>query len=68
MSMILLLFGETLGSSLGVYLGYSSRFGFNKVSFRSILSVAPICDMPCTRYVQFGVIVPSLINGTVENS
>ena len=36
------------------------------MSFRSILSGAPLCEMHCTRYVQFGVILHSLINGTVE--
>ena len=66
--MLLLFYGETLGSWLGVYLGSSSRSGVNQVSLGSILPGAPLCEMHFTRSVQFGVIVTSLMNGTVENS
>ena len=66
--MLLLLFGAMLGSWLGVFLGSSSIYGVNQVSMRSTLYGTTICDLSCTRYFQFGVIVPYLMNGTVESS
>ena len=46
----------------------SSISGYNHVSLGSISSGAPISELCCTRSVQLRGIVPSLINGTVENS
>ena len=66
--MLLLFSGATLGSRLGGFLRSSLRYWVNQVFLRSIWSGAPICDLRYTRYVQFGVIVPSLMNGTVDNS
>ena len=60
--------GMTLGTQVGVYLGSSSRYGVNKLSLRSGLSGAPLCEMRCTILVQFGVIVTLLMYKTVENS
>ena len=65
-SMFILFSGGTLGSLFGVSLGYYSRSTVNQVYLRSILYCAPLCDLSCTRSVQFGGIVPSLMNRTVE--
>ena len=64
----LLFYGATLRTWVGVSMGSYSRSGVNQVSLSSILSGAPLFEMHCTKYVQFGGIFPSLINGTVENS
>ena len=58
--------GATLFMWVGVSLGSSSRSGVKQVSLSSILSCAMLYDLHCTRSVQFGVIVPSLMNVTVE--
>ena len=63
---LLLLSWATLGSCLGVSLGYSSIFGGNQLSLKSILYFEPLCYMSCTRSVQFGGIVHYLMNGTTE--
>ena len=60
-------FGTALSSFLGVFLGYSSINGVNRVSLRSMFSGAPLCNLICTRDVKYGVIVPYLINGTSKN-
>ena len=63
-----LLFSEVMfRSCLGVFLGSSSRYWVNQLSLRSIFSISPLCDLYCTRSVQFGVIVPSLMNINVDN-
>ena len=64
--MFILFSGGTLGSLFVVSLGYYSRSTVNQVYLRSILYCAPLCDLSCTRSVQFGGIVPSLMNRTVE--
>ena len=65
---VLLLFSRaTLSSWLGGLLVSSSRSVVNQVFLRSILYGAPILELCCTRYVQFGGIVNSLMNGTAEN-
>ena len=51
-----------------IFMRYYSRYGVNQVSLRSILSVKLICDLHCTRSVQFGGIVTYLMNETVDNS
>ena len=68
MSVLLLFSGSMLGLWIGVLLGSFSRTGVNQVSLRLIFSVAQVCELHCTRSVQLWVIVPSLINRTVENS
>ena len=66
---VLLLFsGATLSSWLGIFLGYFSRYGVNQVSLRSIFSGAPLHDICYTISIQFGGIVTSLMNITVEKS
>ena len=60
--------GVTISTWVGILVVSSSRSGLNQVSFRSINSCKPICDMCCTRYFQFGGILTSLMNGTFENS
>ena len=63
---IFLLFsGATLVTWVGFLLGCSSISGVNQLFLRSIFSVAPLCEMRCTRYVQFGGILPSLMNVTM---
>ena len=52
----------------GVSLLSYPRSVLNQVSLRSIFSGAKLYDLCCTRSVQFGGIVPSLMNGTVKNS
>ena len=52
---IMTFYDGTLGSWLGVLMGSSSRSGANQVSYRSILSIAPLGDLCFTRSVQFGV-------------
>ena len=64
----LLFYGAMLGSCHVFSLVSSSRSGVNQVSLRKIFSIAPLCDLRCTRTFQFGGIVPHLINETVENS
>ena len=66
-SVLLLFSGATLRSWLRISLEYSSRYGVNQVLLISLFSRALLCELWCTRSVQFGVIGPSLINGTVEN-
>ena len=58
-------FGTALASRLGVFLGISSIFRVKYVSLKSMLLDAPICDLHCTRSIQFGGIVTYLMNGTV---
>ena len=65
-SIFLLLSGATLGTRVGVFLVSSWRYGVNQVSLRSTLSGAPLCEIRCTRYFQFGGIVTPLMNETVE--
>ena len=65
---LLLLSGDMIGSLLEVLIGYYSRYGVNQVSLRSILFGSLLCEIFCARYFQFGGILPSLMNGTVENS
>ena len=60
------IYGVNIGTCVGVLMGSSSRSGVNQVSLSSIFSCAQLCGMPCTRSVQFGGIVPSLMNVTVE--
>ena len=67
-SVILLLSGETIGLWLGVSMGSYSIYGVNQVSLRSIFSDAPLCEMRCKIFVQFGGIVPSLMNKAVKIS
>ena len=50
-----------------VFLGYFSRSGVKQVSSGSILPGTPLCEMSCTRSFQLGGIVPSFMNGNVEN-
>ena len=64
----LLFFGATIGTWVGILLGYSSKYGLNQVSLWWIISGSSLCELRCTCFVQFGDIVPSLMNGTVENS
>ena len=66
MSFLLLFYGVTIGSWLGVSLGYSSISGVNQVSLRSIFSSALLCELRFTIYVQYGVVMTSLMNGTVK--
>ena len=47
-------------------MGYYSRSGFKQVYSRSIFSGEPLHELLLTRYVQFGGIVPSLMNGTIK--
>ena len=67
-SIFLLFSSDTLRILVEVSLGSSSRSGVNQVYLRSVLSGSPLCEMSCTRSVQLGGIMPSLINGAVENS
>ena len=67
-SVLLLLYGAMISSWLRVSLKSYSQYVVNQVSLRSIFSGAPLCELCCTISVQFGDIVSSLINGTVENS
>ena len=50
------------------FLGFTSWYGVDQVSLSSILSGTSLCHLCCTRSVQFGFIVPSLINRAEENS
>ena len=59
-------FGTVLGLCLGVSLVSYSRSGVTHVSLSSIISGETICKLHCTRSVQFGVIVPSLMDFNVE--
>ena len=63
----LLISGAMLGLCLGVSMASYSRFVVNEVYLISILSGAPFFELHCTRSVQFGGIVPSIMNGTVED-
>ena len=66
---VLLLFsGVMLGLWLGIYLGYSSLSVLNQLYLMWMLSGVLICKLRCTRYVQFGGIVPYFMNGNLENS
>ena len=67
-SVLLLLTGMALGSWTGVLLGYFSILRVNQVSLRPMFSVETLCELRCTRYFQFGGIVTSIMNGTVEIS
>ena len=67
-SVLLLLFGAMLGLWLGVFLVYSSISGINQISLRLIFYVASLCELCCKMSIQFGFIVPSLMNITVETS
>ena len=49
-----------------VFLVSSPISRVNQVYLRWILSSVPLCELCCTRYVQFECIVISLMNGTVE--
>ena len=64
----LLFYCVTFGTCVGVSLGYYSISGVNQIYLRSIVYGAPLCDLSCKRYFQFGGMVPYLMNGTVENS
>ena len=64
---LLYAFGTSLGSCLRILLVSYSIYGVNHVSLRSIIYGAPLYDLCYTIYVQFFIIVPSLINGAVEN-
>ena len=61
----LLFYSATLGTWVGVLLVSSSMSGVNQVTLRSKFSGAPLYELRCTRSVQFGGIVPSLMNGAV---
>ena len=63
----LLFYGAMISLYLGVSLRYSSIYRVNQVSLRSILSGAPLCEMVCTRSVQYGGIVTYVMNGAIEN-
>ena len=60
--------GEIISTWVRVLLWSSSRSRVNQVSLRTILSGAPLREMRCTICFQFGGIVSSLMNVTVENS
>ena len=68
MEKFILFSGAMLGSWCWVSLGSFSQYRVNQVSLRSIFSDAPLCELRCTRSIQFGVIVPYLMNGTAVNS
>ena len=68
MSIFILFYGATLGWWLGVLIGSSSNYGVNQVYLGSIFYGAILCKLIFTRSIQFGSIMPYLINGTVENS
>ena len=60
--------GANFGSWLRVSLWYSSRYRVNQLPLSSILSFPPLYRLRWTRSVQFGGIVISLMNITMENS
>ena len=61
-------FGLAIGSCLGVFIVSSSVSGMDHVSLIPMFYSVPLFKMYYTRSVQFGSIVPSLMNGNVENS
>ena len=58
--------GTVLGLCIGVSLVSSSRSGVTHVSLSSIIYGETIFKLHCTRSVQFGVVVPSLMDFNVE--
>ena len=67
-TIFILFSGENISTWVGVILWSFSRSGMNKLSLKTILSGAPLCELRCTICFQFWGIVSSLVNVTVENS
>ena len=49
------------------FAGIFPNIWIEQIILQLILYGVPICDLRCTISVPFGVIVPSIMNGTVEN-